>query len=62
MNDKSERLTFPKELFERSLPEATKETLDDISEPMQVSDEVLRGEKKLLLTTKDPSENDSGKN
>ena len=45
MNDKSEQLTFPKGFFKQSRPKATKEKLVDISEPMQVSEEVLRGEK-----------------
>ena len=49
-----ERLEFSKDFFTKSLPEATEEPLADISEPMQVDDDVLNGKKKLFLTTEKP--------
>ena len=48
------REEFPKGFFQKPRPIATHETLADISEPMQVSEEVLSGKKKLLLTTEEP--------
>ena len=48
------RNEFPEGFFQKSRPIATHETLADISEPMQVSEEVLSGKKKLFLTTKKP--------
>lgn len=41
----SNKLEFPEGFFEKPRREATKEPLAVISEPMQVSEEVLRGEK-----------------
>lgn len=47
-----ERFEFPDGFFQKKRPVATRESLTDISEPMQVSEEVLSGKKKLILTTK----------
>ena len=47
----SNKLEFPEDFFKKPRREATEESLADISEPMQVSEEVLQGKKKLLLTT-----------
>ena len=49
-----ERLEFPEGFFQKEIPHATEEPLADISEPMQVDEEVLNGKKKLILTTKKP--------
>lgn len=46
------RTEFPKDFFQKKIPEATEEPLADISEPMQVDEDVLNGKKKLFLTTK----------
>ncbi len=49
-----ERLEFPEGFFTKSRPEATEEPLADISEPMQVDEDVLNGKKFLFLTTEKP--------
>lgn len=47
---------FPEGFFSKPRPEATEEPLADISEPMQVDEDVLNGKKKLILTTEKPKE------
>ena len=51
------KLEFPEGFFEKPRREATEEPLADISGPMQVSKEVLRGEKKLCLLISDKNGN-----
>ena len=53
----SNKLKFPEGYFKKPRREATEEPLADISEPMQVSKEVLRGEKKLRLLISDKNRN-----
>jgi len=52
----SNKLEFPEGFFAKLRREATEEPLVDISEPMQVSEEVLRGEKKLTRLVSDEKE------